>query len=535
MIQPRPYQREAVDAIYRYFETKNGHPLIVIPTGGGKSVILAVFLREVLEQWPDQRILVITHVRELIEQNAKKLFDVWPHAPAGIYSAGLNQREASRPITFAGIQSIYRIADQLEAFDLVLIDEAHLVPPDGEGMYRQLLTTVQAANPKVKVIGLTATPFRLGQGMLTEGEDRLFTDIAFELPLRRLLDEGHLSPLTTEPVRERANLEAVRVKKGEFASGELEVAMQADNLVNRVVAETCKLAADRKGWLVFAAGVAHARALRDAFCEAGIGVCMVTGQTSDYERTSIINRFKKGEIQALVNVGVLTTGFDAPHTDCLVFVRPTLSPVLYLQMLGRGMRVADGKTDCLVLDYAGNIQRHGPADKVNPPRAKGAGGGEPPYRICDECGAKMHASAIYCGDCGKEFPRDHEKRLKNSASAAAVLSKEQAPFETVRVTRVVYARHEKPDSKPTLKVDYYGGISRIASEWICFEHIGYARTKAIAWWASRTTAGSTPTTVGEAIERKNELRQPDEIVVSFTEKWPRVLRARFEQPMQEAA
>lgn len=528
MLTPRDYQRAAVDAVYGYFETATGNPLVVLPTGSGKSVVCAMLLQEILAAWPAQRILVVTHVRELIEQNYHELLGHWPEAPAGVYSAGLRSRDLEQPITFAGIQSLYRI-DTPPPFDLVIIDECHLVPADGEGMYRTLLENLRRQNPRAKVIGLTATPYRLNSGPLVGGG--IFTDIAYELPLSILIAQGHLAPITTAPVRERVNLEAVRIKAGEFKAGELEAAMLGDKLVDRIVAEANALAADRHSWLVFASGVAHARALTNALGEGGIAAAMVTGETGDFERERTIDRFRKGQYRALVNVSVLTTGFNVRQIDCLILARPTMSPGLYLQMLGRGMRTADGKVDCLVLDYGGNVQRHGPADQVRSPVRREKGEGEAPSRICPECGAKMHASAAYCGDCGKEFPRDPEKNLSARASSASVLAAES--ISTVAITRVVYSRHAKPEGKPSLRVDYYAGFNRVASEWVCFEHVGYARQKAVAWWTARTDQGATPSTVLEAVQRQKELRTPDEIIVSFAEKWPRVIRAKFTEKEHE--
>ena len=179
MLTLRPYQQAAIASIYNYFEKESGNPLVVIPTAGGKSLVMAAFIEGVLKAWPDQRVLVVTHVRELIAQNHAEMLGLWPEAPAGIYSAGLGRRDARARILFAGIQSIHRRAYDVQQCDLVLIDEAHLIPGASDTMYRRFIDTLARLNPQLKVIGFTATPYRLDSGMLHEGKGALFTDIAY--------------------------------------------------------------------------------------------------------------------------------------------------------------------------------------------------------------------------------------------------------------------------------------------------------------------------------------------------------------------
>ena len=198
MISLRPYQSAAIDAIYRYYEEYSGNCLITIPTAGGKSLVMATFVEGVLKAFPDQRILIVTHVRELIEQNFTELKKLWPQAPAGIYSAGLKKREIRAQILFAGIQSIHKKVYDVQQCDLVLIDEAHLIPRTSNTMYRRFLSDLTRLNPQMKVIGLTATPYRLDSGLLHEGDEAIFTDIAYEVSVRELIDDHYLSPLISK-------------------------------------------------------------------------------------------------------------------------------------------------------------------------------------------------------------------------------------------------------------------------------------------------------------------------------------------------
>ena len=154
----RPYQQRAIDQLYKWLESNDGHPCLVLPTGSGKSHIIAELCKDALQNWPDTRILMLSHVKELIEQNAAKLRQHWPNAPLGIYSASIGKRQFGEPITFAGIQSVRKKAGQLGHVDLLIVDECHLISHKDEGGYRTLINQLAWINPKLRVIGLTASP-----------------------------------------------------------------------------------------------------------------------------------------------------------------------------------------------------------------------------------------------------------------------------------------------------------------------------------------------------------------------------------------
>ena len=222
MITLRPYQQEAIDSTLRYFEENDGNPLIVLPTGTGKSVVIAEFCKRVLAQWPDTKILVITHVRELIKQNYDELKGMWPEAPAGINSAGLKKRDYDPSIVFCGIQSVHGKASKFVKVDLVLVDEAHLIPRKTSTMYQKFLSNLKIMNPHVRVIGLTATPFRLDSGLLHSGDNALFDGIAYEAGLKKMVQKGYLTKLISKEPRTRLDVSGVSIRGGEFVAGELE-------------------------------------------------------------------------------------------------------------------------------------------------------------------------------------------------------------------------------------------------------------------------------------------------------------------------
>ncbi|MDP2354616.1 MAG: DEAD/DEAH box helicase family protein, partial [Beijerinckiaceae bacterium] len=248
MLTLRPYQHDAIAAIYAYFDRQSGHPLIVIPTAGGKSLVMAAFIAGVLKTWPDQRILIVTHVRELIAQNHAELVGLWPQAPAGVYSAGLGRRDAAASVLFAGIQSIHRRAGELGHRDLVLVDEAHLIPGASSATYRRFLKELLAINPKLKIIGFTATPFRLDSGMLHEGEHALFTDIAFDVSVSVLIEDGYLCPLVSKAPNTKLNVDGVGTRGGEFIAADLQKAVDRDSITQAAIDELVRHGESRGSW-----------------------------------------------------------------------------------------------------------------------------------------------------------------------------------------------------------------------------------------------------------------------------------------------
>ena len=518
----RDYQREAVNSIYSYFERYAGNPLIVMPTASGKSFVLAAFIREVLNTWSDQRILILTHVKELIRQDYNELISHWEDAPAGVYSAGLKRRDADSQILFAGIQSVHKYANQIGKTNLIFIDECHLVPRNSNTMYRRFLDEMLAINPTMKIIGLTATHYRLDSGMLTEGEDRIFTDVAYEVPIKRLIEEGYLAPLITKEPNMKIDLTGVHSRGGDFIPGELQDAVDTEDYNKYASAEICHYGRGRKAWLVFCTGIDHAFNVRDMLRSRGIKVETITGKTNSFERDLILQQFKHGEIKAITNCDLLTTGFNHPPTDLLAILRPTKSTGLYVQIAGRGMRMAPGKENCLVLDFAGNIERHGPIDMVQPKRPGEKGGGEAPVKTCPKCQSVVYAGFRECPDCGFQFP-EPKPEISNTATSRQIISSPE-PF-WVDVIGIRYSRHKKAGKPDSLKVQYEESSFSTYSEWICIEHGGYAQSKAQQWLAKRSRGDIT--TVADALAIANSMPQAARILVKPDGRFNRIVGQQF--------
>jgi DNA repair protein RadD len=517
----RQYQHDAIESIYQWFAAGKDAPLVVTPTGSGKSVILAEFIRRACTEFPDTHILVVTHVKELVDQDAKAIKRVWPHAPVGIYSAGLAKRQL-KPVTVASIQSVYNKPAFQGRFDLILVDEAHLIPHKSSGMYRKLLEACIVANPDTKLIGLTATPYRLDSGMLHEGEGALFDGISYEANVADLISQGFLCPLTARH-GDDVDMSGIKVTGGEFNAGQLGERMSAMELVEHHADLIVQRCADRNAWLIFCVTVEHAAQITAALVRRGVPTEYVSGDMPNHERDGKISAFKAGEIRALVNCSILTTGFDHPATDAVVMLRPTLSPGLYVQMVGRGLRMHESKSNCLVLDFGGNVRRHGFIDKVEPPR-KGKKGAskEAPVKACPKCDLLVPIMTRTC-ECGHVF-EVAERESETVHHTGAILSTEVPPVE-LKVQRVAYAKHVGKSGMPVLRCDYYCGLKRV-SEYVCLEHQGFARTKAVQWWITRAD-GTCPATIDQAMIETDKLAVPASIVVSFATKYPEIKSHNF--------
>lgn len=408
----RDYQQKAIDMLYSWFGAHSGNPCIVLPTGAGKSVVLAAFIDRALSEYPDTRILMCTHQKELIEQDYEKLVSIAPEIDTGIYSAGIGRRELGHSVTFASIQSIYRHMEEIGHVDIVLVDEAHLINHEAEGMYRALFSKLLEENPYLKVVGLTATPYRLKHGKITD-YPAIFSEPLIEpVTIEELQGMGYLCRLRSKKTEAEFDLSKVGIVAGDYNQKQLEEAVDKSFTNEQVVDETIQRGQDRNSWLFFCSGVDHAQHICDLLISRGISAECVTGKTPKEEREKILKRFKRGEIRALTNANVLTTGFDHPGIDLIVMLRPTKSPGLYVQMAGRGLRISPDKKDCLVLDFAGNVMTHGPITKVRPPEKEG-GKGPAPMKVCPECGEIIPMNSPACPVCFYEFPKK-ERDEKNS-------------------------------------------------------------------------------------------------------------------------
>ena len=519
MFELRPYQHEAVDSVYDFLQTKDTNPCVVIPTAGGKSCCIAQVTKDAVEKWHG-RVLILAHVKELVEQNSKEIMNLCPELDVGVYSAGLNRRDTEEPVIVAGIQSIYNKVDLFDPFDIILVDEVHMVPPDGEGRYQTFLQAAKAKNPRVRMVGWTATPYRTQGGLICKPEN-LFNEICYEANIKDLIDGGYISPITAKVGKTRADLDHLHIRAGEFVAEDVEKAMGEDRLVSSACAEIVEKTRNRKACLIFCTSVEHCgKVAKEITRISGEECAIVTGETTPEKREETIKRLKGEPVQVdlfgnstlpplkyCCNVAVMTTGTNIRRLDTIALLRPTASAGLFVQMVGRGFRLSPetGKTECLILDFGKNCERFGPIDAINI-REPGSNEFGSPAKVCPQCQEVVAAGVAICKVCGYEFPIIERERKMHEAHAdnAAILSGEVSmnSYEVINTAYQVWKKRGAADDAPrTVRVTYrckphegelgsiYDSNALYFSEWVCPEHTGYARQKFEKWWNARVASG----------------------------------------------
>jgi DNA repair protein RadD len=526
MLRLRDYQRASLDALSAAWARGGadaaapGH-LIVLPTGAGKALVIAALARETLEEDPLARVAIVTHSRELVAQNFSELTRYWPEAPAGIFSAGLGRREAGAQVLVCGIQSV---ADRLNAVgprDLVIVDEAHLIPRAADTRYGRFLAGLRALTRGMRVAGFTATPYRLDSGRLDEGEHRLFAGIAYEADTFELIRRGFLAPLVSKATLTQLDVSGVGRRGGDYIPGELEAAVNRDWITRAAVAELAEYGRGRRAWLAFCAGLAHAEAVRDAVRAEGYSCEAVSGETPRRERDRIVAAFQAGQIRCLTSVGVLGTGFNVPEVDLVALLRPTRSTGLYVQQVGRALRRAPGKDDALILDYAGLVRMHGPVDAVTVRSAAQVLGGAGGLRAkpCPGCGALIALNASTCEACWTEPAADENAEAPHEAAAddelpilAGDLTRSvpgPAPATEVAWHPVTTLNLEAAPDGLDLVLGWRDGAAQ--ADWrvrLRPERSGYEREKAVQWWRGLGGGRDAPMTAAGFLERAETLTRP---------------------------
>jgi DNA repair protein RadD len=520
----RDYQIDACDQAFSCLTNdKQSKPVICLPTGAGKSVVIAELCRRALVDW-NGFIVVLQHRKELVEQNADKIAKLCGSKSVGIYQASLKRRDLTHPIIVAGINSIYDKASMLGKRHLVIVDEAHMISDDEDSMYSKFISSM----PGSRLLGLTATPYRTSTGRIY-GKDRQFDK--FIEPkgstIPELIDRGMLSKMVSKIADASVDTSDLSVRGGEFIKEELE-SLFGGSEVDKACSEIVQRSQGRKSIIVFCTGVAHALAVKQKL-ETSISPCeIIHGKTSPGDRESIIESFRLGITRCVVNVDVLTTGFDAPNIDCVAILRATMSPGLYAQMVGRGLRTAPSKQDCLVLDFGENIKRHGPIDAINCDTYGRSGKGkkddieqdekEPSKgRICYSCEVEAPSDALIC-ECGATLPLVIRHSERADIEAEIVGGGADRFFD---VQAVYYSITKKPSGPQSMIVHYVvsqNGKTMLPAqsplEFVSFESDKeFALERAKAWWKRRSDA-DFPSSTEQAIEiaKAQGLKKPSSIL-----------------------
>ena len=518
----RPYQENAVAATFAYWGKKPGAPCLEMPTGAGKSIVLAEIIRRAISLKPDLQVIVATHVGELVAQNHAELLGIWPEADAGICSAKFGRKEIKQ-ITFGTIQTLHRMD---LAPDLVIIDEAHLVSNNKSTMYRRFLDECLARNPALKIVGLSATPYRLDNGLLTQGDNALFSDIitgkSLGCDIATLIEKGYLAPLVTpdEPLSQ-FDLAGIGKRGGEYIGAQLAQAIaKQDKKTEQCVQELVRYLPSRFSAIVFSSSIDHAEKIAELLGALNVPAVAVTSKTDDRDRERALADFKAGRYKVIVSMNILTTGFNHPGVDVLAMMRPTESTSLYVQMVGRGTRTAPGKTDCLVLDFGGNIDRHGPVDQIKISSViKKDGNGEAPVKECPNCMMLINLAARRCEYCGHQFPAP-QPSISPGASTSSILGPNNR--QVITPSKVTFVKHQKPGKPDSIKVTYWKGMKILANDWLTIYHPGYAGEKAAGKYLALTGAAA-PDDIDAALELARREYKPRPILVDKSGKYPLVV------------
>ncbi len=512
MYQLRPYQNESVQAVINHFRRSKNPAVLVLPTGAGKSLVIAELARIARG-----RVLVLAHVKELVEQNHQKFesYDL----QAGVFSAGLSRKEIDCKVTFGSIQSVARASeDFFKSFSILIVDECHRISDHKDTQYHSVIAKLSAINPDICILGLTATPYRLGlgwlyeyntQGFLRSQEPRFFKRCVYELSLKYMIQNKYLTP----PIKIDApvacyDFSSLKLSgKQSYSRQDLEAILGDQKRVTPgIVGHIIKVAEERQGVMIFTSSVHHAKEILSLLPESQSAI--VVGETESKKRNEIIEAFKERRLKFLVNVSVLTTGFDAPHVDLIALLRPTESISLFQQIVGRGLRLAEGKEDCLILDYTGqDYDLFDPEVGEKKPNEESVvvgvvcpecgfenqfwgikdefgevmehygrkcqGAFEHPdslevepcgyrfrFKICDACGAENDIAARVCCKC-KEIIVDVDKRLKKAM--------ELADAHVMRPDTMLFTRTVDKKKRPRLEVQYYDVDANVLKEYFYFE------------------------------------------------------------------
>ena len=536
MLTPRWYQSQANAAVWEYLGSKSGNCVVVLPTGAGKSLLIALLIQQALEF--GGRVVVLAHRKELLQQNADEIRGLIPGVDVGIYSAGLKSREIHNAVVVAGIQSVYRKAEDLGRRHLILVDEAHLISDLEESMYGQFLAAMKA-NEGLRIVGLTATPFRTGAGPIC-GPDRIFQRVVFEAKTAQLIAEGFLCPITNKVADAEVNTDKVSLRGGEFVESEMQAAFDVDEKVQAACAEIIEKTQDRHSVLVFASGIHHA----EQIAELLPGSAVVTGDTLPIERAETLRRFVSGELRFLVNVDVLTTGFNARCVDAIAILRATMSPGLFCQMVGRGLRLHPSKVNTLILDFGQNFKRFGPIDDESFGRSEGKGRAGVAAengrgKRCPSCELDVSPSTVVCPECNFIFPRERELKHDTTADESSQLTGATPPeeWDVKDVVVRVHTKKDESEAPQTVRVDYVctkngieGNLATITiPEWTCPGHQGFARSKFLAWWDARSLC-DPPDNATDAVALINMgvCRRPVRITTKKDGRWHRITECFFE-------
>jgi DNA repair protein RadD len=512
------------------------HVLLQAATGAGKTIMFSDLIRRWVSQYR-MRIAIMAHRRELITQAAEKLLKVWPQAPIGLACAGVSGNiNLHAPVVIGSIQTLARRARSSNPFQLVIIDEVHRVPAlpakgPAKSQYHKVLRRLEAAYPNLRVLGVTATPFRLGHGYIygdrcKQSRINLFKRLHYKIGISDLQAQGFLVPIRAkEGDTLGAALSSVGTSGGDYNLGQLSTLMGQEVHVNSAVDAYHSYGEGRKHVLIFCVTIKHAELVQAAFQQAGYTTGCVHSEMSNATRDRVLAEFAAGRIQFLTNVGVLTEGWDCPATDLIMLCRPTKSAALFVQMVGRGTRLNPGKDDLLVLDLADNFSNHGDPDNPNvsipgKPTKKGQ-----PMKVCPKCKTIVRLADRECHRCGHIWTQELVEK-----AGPVKMRDVQLGGQVIEVEKIDADAFVSRAGNLMVKLAVCGtnkrGTALVVNHFLDVEGNGhaYGRTKAREFWGRYADDNSSPpNTVAEALDRIGELSFPETLEIKRENKYRRIV------------
>lgn len=471
----RPYQLELIDAVWEEL-FKEQEALAQLPTGGGKTLCFSHLLKRAMEAKPDIRCGVIMGRVDLVSQTEAAIARVVPRRHIGVYCGSLGRKEIGRSVTVASIQSIEQIA--IPRMNLLIVDEVHNFDQKS-GAYLRFIEKARLENPRLKVVGFSATPFRT-KGYIF-GEGMFFKRLCFQKTIHDMIALGFLCEPKLKLGSEAFDTSQLRTRAGEYVQEDVDKLVSNDDTVAHQIDDALAKSADRTSIAWATANIDHCNRVLDHLIKRGQYATSVHSKQDRTTRNSNLAAFMGGACRHMVFVSVLSEGFDHPPIDCVVLMRPTRSPVLYVQTCGRGLRISPetGKKDCLVLDYGQVVRELGPLDS---PKVKGAKGeGEAVLKCCPICASYVPGGCRECPECAHQFPppeKPEEKLTKRADHTAQILSNENRP-EMQMLGPAVIAMHQSKSGNVCVRITYedrnlmnkwggFGGISEffvVSSPW----------------------------------------------------------------------
>jgi DNA repair protein RadD len=479
----RYYQKDAADAFEKYLkDNKTGNGILELPTGAGKSYLLAELIRR-FAGIRNARMLIVSHTKNIIQQDYDSTCKLWPEGKSlfGINSEGLGRRNTKNKVLFCGIQSVFNKVDEIvgdvdddnyDPINVLIVDESHRVNLTTSVQYKTFIKDLLKKNPKMRSVGLDASPFRDIGLVYGPSKDLLFDDLVYKANVKELIAQGYLAKPITPTVSKESRIDTagVRVSKSgrkDYIDSELNDRANISSLIKAQVKEILDGSAGLNSIAAFAVNIDHAENIAQEFINQGEDSVAVVHSKIKGDDKTLIDDFKAIKTRVLVSVNMFVEGFDAPNIQVIMDCKPTKSPGRYVQMYGRGFRLCDeiGKTTFIVFDFAGNVAEHGPVDQVKPKSATDKDGVAPKKQCGNPlCNMMCHARMRQCPHCGYLFPppimNEPEDRTSSKSGNQSIIS--EPKWFNVKQLKCLPSKN-----KAAISAHYYceGGKFRIDVLW----------------------------------------------------------------------